>query len=226
MDGQGDQDLDGKSNGTRDNADRPRDLLEASLAAAVGTASTSGRHWLRRKPSSMRPDRGLLPSRRSSPLRKPGQGARGFEVLSARACDRARRKVSGGAAAGAARRADADALGRRPGHRALDRVEDRGAGRPDRRRRGGGPALCGYRSERDRRLVDLALLHGLHAGAASPGDPPRQAEHHDATSSSRTSRTGSASPSSSRSISITGGRISIWRRRSRWCGGSMRPARA
>ena len=37
--------------------------------------------------------------------------------------------------------------------------------------------------------VGLALLHGLHAGAASPGDPPRPAEHRDRGRSSRTSRT-------------------------------------
>ena len=38
---------------------------------------------------------------------------------------------------------------------------NRGGGRPGGGGPGGGPALCGHRPERDRRLVGLALLHGL-----------------------------------------------------------------
>ena len=170
---------------------RRRHRLDQDSGAGPGRCRRSGQEGTdaarpapdaRPKPSRARgPVEDRRPSRpgSGSPLSKARSGrsrARNPSGSAMRSCAPRsfRRRCCRGAAAGGRRR-----VGPAPGRPIPARFADRGAGRPARRRRGGGPALCGHRSERDRRLVDLALLHGLHAGAASSGDPPRQAEHHD-----------------------------------------------
>ena len=173
----------------------------------------------RRSPRSGRRPAGRPPwrsrSRRSGAPAPSGSGMRSCALRSFR-----RRCCAGGGSRGP--------LVPPPRPRALRRRRGagRGAGRPGRRRRGGGPALCGYRPERDRRLVGLALLHGLAPGAASPGHPPRPAEHHHGRGRRQHREPRARHHPRAASLRASRGRISTSRRPSRRCGGSTPPARA